>query len=147
MVKKSRKSDDRVYGVLTSEYFAYGKEEFHVTGPSTMEIRRVVPLAMAVVTWVILNDCRDFYLTEVLCDCHRDNTSSSKPSPHRAVDVVELTEDEILKGKQADATVVEEQEDITAQLFVLTKDKSFALQFPTREERTLWFEDLSAACR
>ena len=50
MVKKSRKSDDRVYGVLTSEYFAYGKEEFHVTGPSTMEIRRVVPLAMAVVT-------------------------------------------------------------------------------------------------
>ena len=50
MVKKSRKSDDKVYGILTSEYFAYGNEVFHVTGPSTMEIRRIIPLTAALAT-------------------------------------------------------------------------------------------------
>jgi hypothetical protein len=50
MIKKSRKSDDKVYGILTSEYFAYGKEEFHVTGPSTMEMHRMLPLTMTLIT-------------------------------------------------------------------------------------------------
>lgn len=50
MTKKSRKSDDKVYGILTSEYFAYGNEEFHVTGPSTMVMRRILPLTTTLIT-------------------------------------------------------------------------------------------------
>lgn len=50
LIKKSRKSDEKVYGILTSECFAYGSEEFHVTGPPTMQMRRTLPLTMTLIT-------------------------------------------------------------------------------------------------
>ena len=49
MTKKSRKSDDKVYAILTSEFFAYGSEEFRVTGPPVMEMRRVLSVATTLV--------------------------------------------------------------------------------------------------
>ena len=50
MMKKSRKSDEKVYGILTTEFFAYGSEEFHVTGPPTMQMRRILPLTSTLIT-------------------------------------------------------------------------------------------------
>ena len=76
-----------------------------------------------------------------------ENTFGKEPS-QRAPEAVELTEDEILKGSvEKQNTSVEDEEDALAQFFFLAKDKSFMLQLPSRQERNLWFEEITAACK
>ena len=64
-----------------------------------------------------------------------------------------LTEEELLQGagqrlKEKERQQKHQQgEDVEAQFFVLSRDKSFALQCTSREERQEWFTDISAACR
>lgn len=41
----------------------------------------------------------------------------------------------------------EEQEEAAMQIHILAKDKSFAVQLASSDERNSWFNDLTAACR
>lgn len=63
----------------------------------------------------------------------------------------ELSEDDVLRGKTNDVTNDQENEraksDMLSQCSILSKDKSFALQFLTKEERQEWYGDISTACR
>lgn len=118
MRKRSRKSDDKVYGILTSEVFAYGKEVYHLTGPTTMEMNHILPLTETLID--------DYYLAKE----EEPNDDKKKTS-----------EEEVLKEVH-----VEEKEDPLTLLCVLSKNKSFALKFPSVEERKKWFDDISAAC-
>ena len=89
-----------------------------------------------------------------LCVCSfRDKDSVGSDQSPRAgrQQEPEPSEEELLRGggggRKKGEAAAEEQEDVLTQLSVLSKDKSFALQFATREARQEWFDDITASCR
>ena len=66
-----------------------------------------------------------------------------------SVDMSKLSEDDVLKGEgqKIKDNAKEAFEDSLNQFCILSKDKSFTMQLPSREERQKWFQDIEAACR
>ncbi len=76
--------------------------------------------------------------------CNSDNTIDITEKSQQPL-TKELSEEEALKFEQSVAT---QKEVDPAQTFcILSKDKSFTMEFPTIEERMNWFEDIFRTCR